>query len=118
MLDGELRRLHRLGRFIGDEGLLRTPSSVLRVGAAVVAGPALIRRVLGVRRDVGEVGQQQHGRAAEMRLERAEEADGRMKMPCPMATPGLPVRRPYTSAMTLASCSWRTSTVRMVPWWS
>src|SRR5262245_2067595 len=33
------------------------------------------------------------------------------KMPCPMTTPGLPVSRPYISAMMEPTCSWRTRTV-------
>src|SRR5215470_15586173 len=33
------------------------------------------------------------------------------KMPCPMTTPGLPVSRPYISAMTEPTCSWRPRTV-------
>src|SRR5215470_17217915 len=33
------------------------------------------------------------------------------KMPCPMTTPGLPVSRPYISAMIEPTCSWRTRTV-------
>ena len=33
------------------------------------------------------------------------------KIPCPMTTPGLPVSRPYISAMIDAACSWRTRTV-------
>src|SRR6266850_4742114 len=33
------------------------------------------------------------------------------KMPCPITTPGLPVSRPYISAMMEPTCSWRTRTV-------
>ena len=77
VLDGELSVLYRLhgvvrhGGVLGDRG-----ERVARVERAVVAGAALIRRVLRIGRLVGQVGQQQHGRAAHVCLERAEQGVG------------------------------------------
>ena len=90
MLDGELRRLHGLDWLVGDKGLLRHAGErPARVGAAIVAGAALVGRMLGQRGDIGEVGQQQHGRAAEVRLERAEEAVGKHEDALPDGDAGL-----------------------------
>jgi hypothetical protein len=53
------------------------------------AGGGTVRGMLGERSDIGEVGEQQHGRAAEMRLERTEKAVGKHEDALPDGDAGL-----------------------------
>ena len=75
VLHRELRGLHARRGFVGGEHLLgHATEGLARIPHAVVAGAGLVGAVQVVARAVAEVGQQQHRRAGEQRLHRAEQA--------------------------------------------
>jgi hypothetical protein len=94
MLDRQLGRLHRGDRLLRLHHLLGDAAEGSpRVPAAVIAGRLLIRRVQAEARGIAEIGEEQHGRPRQMRLERANEAvaqDPRALAQEDARTPGQP----------------------------
>ena len=90
VLDRELGDVHRLHRRVGHGGVLGDAVQRLSgVERAIVAGAALIGRMLSVRCLIGEIGQQQHRRAAQVRLQRSQQRVGQHERPLPDRDPGL-----------------------------
>ena len=84
VLDRKLRRLHRGDRLVRLHHLLGDAAErAPRIPAAIVAGRLLIRRMQMEPRRVGEIGEQQHGRTGEERLDRADQAVAQHPRPLP-----------------------------------
>jgi len=90
VFDPELRRLHRGDRLMRLHDVLGDAAKgAARVPAAPVAGRLLIGRVQGKPRGVAEIGQQQHRRARQMGLDRADQ---------PVAEHPRPLSKQYAGA--------------------
>src|SRR2546425_3442985 len=106
MLDGELDRLHRLLRLVHGRGVLGgAREEVPQIVVAVLAGARLVGRVVLEGRHVGESASSSIGDAPFTASRVPKSALQARKIPWPMTTPGLPVSRPYISAMIEPTCS-------------
>ena len=95
MLDAELGRLHRGHRVVRLHDLLGDAAKgAARVPAAPVAGPLLIGRMERKARGVAEIGQQQHRRARQMRLDDPDHAVAEHPRPLPQEHAGAPGQPP------------------------
>ena len=95
MLDAELGRLHRGHRVVRLHDMLGDAAKgAPRVPAAPIAGALLIGRVQGKMRGVAEIGQEQHRRTRQMRLDDADHAVAEHPRPLPEQNPGPPRQPP------------------------